>query len=63
MPCVEPLPRYRPRDPRVSDLWRLMDRHFELGALITHDAVEGCLSIDMDQITLTPSDTVMELAV
>jgi predicted RNase H-like HicB family nuclease len=28
-----------------------------------YDAVEGCLSIDMDQITLNPSDTVMELAV
>jgi predicted RNase H-like HicB family nuclease len=28
-----------------------------------HDAVEGCLSIDMDQITLNASDTVMELAV
>lgn len=28
-----------------------------------YDAVEGCLSIDIDQITLTPSDTVMELAV
>jgi hypothetical protein len=29
MPCVEPLPLYRPRDPRVSDLWRLMNQHFE----------------------------------
>jgi hypothetical protein len=28
-PCVEPLPLYRARDPRASDLWRLMDRHFE----------------------------------
>jgi predicted RNase H-like HicB family nuclease len=28
-----------------------------------YDAVEGCLSIDMDQIALNPSDTVMELAV
>ena len=27
--CVEPLALYRPRDPRASDLWRLMDRHFE----------------------------------
>jgi ribosomal protein S27E len=27
--CVEPLPLYRPRDPRASDLWRLMDRHFQ----------------------------------
>jgi hypothetical protein len=27
--CVEPLPLYRPRDPHASDLWRLMDRHFE----------------------------------
>ncbi len=24
-----PLPLYRPRNPRASDLWRLMDRHFE----------------------------------
>ena len=22
-------PLYRPRDPRASDPWRLMDRHFE----------------------------------
>ena len=29
VPCVEPLPLYRPRDPQASDLWRLMDRHFE----------------------------------
>jgi predicted RNase H-like HicB family nuclease len=28
-----------------------------------HDAVEGCLSIDMDKITLKQTDTVMELAV
>jgi len=28
-----------------------------------YDAVEGCLSIDMDTITLKQSDTVMELAV
>jgi len=27
--CVDPLPLYRPRDPRASDLWRLMDQHFE----------------------------------
>lgn len=28
-----------------------------------YDAVEGCLSIDMDKITLKRNDTVMELAV
>ena len=28
LPCVEPLPLYRPRDPRASALWRLMDQHF-----------------------------------
>ncbi len=28
-PCVTPLALYRPRDPRASDLWRLMDQHFE----------------------------------
>jgi predicted RNase H-like HicB family nuclease len=28
-----------------------------------YDAVEGCLSIDMDKIPLKKSDTVMELAV
>ena len=27
--CPKPLPLYRPRDPRASDLWRLMDQHFE----------------------------------
>ena len=26
---VEPLALYRPRDPRASALWRLMDRHFD----------------------------------
>ena len=26
---VEPLPLYRPREPRASGLWQLMDRHFE----------------------------------
>ena len=29
LPCVKPLPLYRPRDPQDSDLWRLMDGHFE----------------------------------
>lgn len=28
-----------------------------------YDAVEGCLSIDMDKVKLRKSDTVMELAV
>ncbi|MFV2068274.1 MAG: hypothetical protein ACC645_14980, partial [Pirellulales bacterium] len=28
-PCVKPLAMYRPRDPQASDLWRLMDQHFE----------------------------------
>jgi len=28
-PCVKPLDLYRPRDPQASDLWRLMDQHFE----------------------------------
>ena len=28
-PCVKPLDLYRPRDPQASDLWRLMDEHFE----------------------------------
>ena len=28
-PCVTPLPLYRPRDPQASDLWRLIDEHFE----------------------------------
>jgi len=28
-----------------------------------YDAVEGCLSIDMEQIPLKPDDSVMELAV
>jgi hypothetical protein len=28
-PPVEPLPLYRPRNPRDSDLWRLIDRHFD----------------------------------
>lgn len=28
-----------------------------------HDAVEGCLSIDMEKVALKRSDTVMEIAV
>ena len=28
-PCVKPLALYRRRDPHASDLWRLMDEHFE----------------------------------
>jgi ribosomal protein S27E len=28
VPCAKPLPLYRPRDPRASDLWRLIDEHF-----------------------------------
>ncbi len=27
--CVEPLPLYRPRDPQASDLWQLLEQHFE----------------------------------
>jgi len=27
--CVKPLPLYKPRNPQESDLWRLLDRHFE----------------------------------
>ena len=27
--CPKPLLLYRPRDPRTSDLWRLMDQYFE----------------------------------
>ncbi len=29
LPCVKPLAVYRPRDPQASDLWRLMDQHFD----------------------------------
>ncbi|MBN1961799.1 MAG: type II toxin-antitoxin system HicB family antitoxin [Deltaproteobacteria bacterium] len=28
-----------------------------------YDAIEGCLSIDIDQSKITPKDTIMELAV
>ena len=27
--CPKPLSLYRPRDPRASDLWRLLDERFE----------------------------------
>ncbi len=27
--CSDPLPLYRPRDPQASDLWRLLDQHFD----------------------------------
>ncbi len=29
LPCLKPLPLYRPRVPQTSDLWRLLDGHFE----------------------------------
>ena len=29
VPCLKPLPLYRPRDPKASDLWRLLDGHFD----------------------------------
>ena len=28
-----------------------------------HEAVEGCLSVDVESIEMTPSDTVMEITV
>lgn len=28
-----------------------------------HEAVEGCLSVDLENIEMTPSDTVMEITV
>ena len=28
-PCLKPLPLYRQRDPHASDLWRLIDKHFD----------------------------------
>ena len=27
--CSDPLPLYQPRDPHVSDLWQLLDQHFD----------------------------------
>src|SRR3990172_6742159 len=27
--CLQPLTLYRPRDPQASDLWRLLDQHFD----------------------------------
>lgn len=29
VPCAKPPTLYRPRDPQASDLWRLMDQHFD----------------------------------
>ena len=28
-PCAKPPVLYRPRDPQASDLWRLIDQHFD----------------------------------
>ncbi len=28
-----------------------------------HEAIEGCLSVDVESIEMTPSDTVMEITV
>ncbi|MFC1764984.1 transposase zinc-binding domain-containing protein, partial [Planctomycetota bacterium] len=28
LPCLKPLPLYRPRVPQASDLWRLLNGHF-----------------------------------
>lgn len=27
--CSDPLPVYQPRDPQASDLWQLLDQHFD----------------------------------
>jgi hypothetical protein len=27
--CSEPLHLYQPRDPQASDLWQLLDQHFD----------------------------------
>ena len=27
--CSDPLPLYQPRDPQASDLWQLLDQHFD----------------------------------
>ena len=27
--CSDPLPLYQPRDPHASDLWQLLDQHFD----------------------------------
>ncbi len=29
VPCSDPLPVYQPRDPQASDLWQLLDQHFD----------------------------------
>ena len=39
---VEPLPLYRPRNPRASGLWQLFDRHFDAFRLVYDERfVEG----------------------
>lgn len=37
LPCLKPLPLYRPRDPQASDLWRLLDGHFEAFREVYHE--------------------------
>ena len=33
-PCLEPRPLYRPRNPRASGLWRIVEAHFEAFAAV-----------------------------
>jgi hypothetical protein len=39
--CVEPLPLCRPRDPQASDLWRLLDQHFQIFQQIYDERFEA----------------------
>jgi len=38
---IEPLRLYRPRDPRASDLWRLVDRHFAAFQQVYDERFQG----------------------
>ena len=38
---AEPSPLYRPRDPRASQLWRLLDRHFTAFAQVYDDRYQA----------------------
>ena len=42
--CVEARPLYRPRDPQASDLWRLLDEHFDSFQQVYDERYQGTLS-------------------
>ena len=41
VPCAKPPVLYRPRDPQASDLWRLIDQHFNAFKQVYDERYQG----------------------